>query len=634
MPSLSLLDLRRPLSELLVQVEESSECSPRDSVWKRYFCKTDGSDVGAQPQASSSAAADRSENDVIAPAVQSSGALGSSGGSGGGAGEALVAAVVASAPGSMSMAAGSDVQDLVVPLPGSSEPCLQGLRHANGAIMSSMSEPILALPPTERVFPSGVMARNDAGEQRDAAPSTPPRLPQPASPFVVGDEMPAGACPMSPTARKAALPAPTSPSSSAVAMAAAAAAAAATAASAPVVTLAAPASASAPAVGASGGVPVICSPAGSSAGSATGSLSAFGGVVGATGSGGVGGARGIAGIAAAALEAISPQDLQMLRSLSRPHPSVREVVEATLMILGYRDATWSAIYTYFDRAEGFLEKMRVFDASRSVSRLQYQKLCRTLQSPQGSFEEGYMEATCPAAVGLVRWCRAVRELLAVRYGDFVDTRGVPSNGQAVRRPAGRSPRAGGALGAGATSAPGEEMAMNMASATGSRGGDAMGSRALTDDGREEDDDWLPPSRPHLGDMEVVPDVYAMSAAELRCVRDLTIRKPNVGEVTFPGELDLVHDRRVLEELPGIVRLERGEVLLYPDPGTKPLEGEGLNRPAIITLLGCTPPDCSLKDDESKVRYRQRIANMTEVKGATFVDYDCDRGIWRFKVSHF
>mmetsp|Transcript_83003 Transcript_83003/g.209376 ORF Transcript_83003/g.209376 Transcript_83003/m.209376 type:complete len:301 (-) Transcript_83003:105-1007(-) len=300
------------------------------------------------------------------------------------------------------------------------------------------------------------------------------------------------------------------------------------------------------------------------------------------------------------------------------------------MLMGYRDATWSAAQLYFDRAEAFLERMRVFDASKSVSRLQYQKLCRSLASSQGSFEESFMEGICPATISLIRWCRAVSDLLATRYGDFADS---GRGGAQTRRSVARSPRGAAA----AAAAVGEDGSgrVGVADTTG-----AMGSQMSprgNDDGPEDTDDnfamW-PPPRPNLGDLEISPDVYSMSPADLRRVRDLTVRKANVGEVTFPGELDLVRERHVLEELPVIVRLEPGEVLLYPDPGTKPREGEGLNRPATITLFQCKPPAGSLTDADSKARYRERIAKMTEVKGATFVDYDCDRGIWRFRVSHF
>lgn len=143
------------------------------------------------------------------------------------------------------------------------------------------------------------------------------------------------------------------------------------------------------------------------------------------------------------------------------------------------------------------------------------------------------------------------------------------------------------------------------------------------------------SRPSFGDIEVFPDVYSMSAPELRCVRDFTVRKPSVGEVTFHGEIDLYHERQVLEDLPNIISLVPGEVLLYPHPETKPAEGVGLNRPATITLYKCMPPnDGTFPDADAKARYRDRIARMTEMKGARFVDYDCDRGIWQFSVDHF
>jgi len=312
-------------------------------------------------------------------------------------------------------------------------------------------------------------------------------------------------------------------------------------------------------------------------------------------------------------QAISVEHLQQIRSLSRPHVCIREVVETTLMIMGYPDSSWVASQAYWERADSFLEKMRVFDASRCVSRLQFQKLCRSLASQHHTFAEGHMETICPAAVPLVRWCLAVGEMVASRYGE---NDRASSIGQMRRRSGGRSPR------------PADDL--------GNRGDPVTGSASSRRDERTEDEETSggPPLRPNLGEIEVSPDVYSMSVAELRRVRDLTVRKPNVGEVTFPGELDLVRDRRVLEELPTIVRLEPGEVVLYPDPSTKPREGEGLNRPATITLFQCKPPSGCFMDADSKARYRERIARMTEAKGANFVDYDCDRGIWRFRVDHF
>lgn len=331
---------------------------------------------------------------------------------------------------------------------------------------------------------------------------------------------------------------------------------------------------------------------------------------------------------AACAESITAQDLQLIRGQGRPHAAVREVAETTLMLLGFRDATWSAAQMYFDRAGAFLDKVRNFDASKSVSRLQYQKLCRSLASSQAFSDEAYMESICPAAVGLVSWCRAVSDVLALRYGECSEQLRGPHSGRkaSVRSPRGSVDDCVSRVGSTATTA---DAPSTLGSPVPSRGQLRTGSFDVDDDL-----DGSLPSRPSLGDLEVIPDVYNMSVNELRRVRDFTIRKPNVGEVMFPGEIDLVKERRVLEELTSIVRLDPGEVLVYPDADTKPREGEGLNRQALITLFQCRPPSGSLTDAESKAKYRDRIARMTEVKGATFVDYDCDRGIWRFSINHF
>jgi nuclear pore complex protein Nup98-Nup96 len=138
----------------------------------------------------------------------------------------------------------------------------------------------------------------------------------------------------------------------------------------------------------------------------------------------------------------------------------------------------------------------------------------------------------------------------------------------------------------------------------------------------------------MAGFDIIPDIYQIPMNELRRVTDLTIRRPGVGEVTFHGDIDMTRGN-ILEDLPNVVRLQPGEVVLYPEPGTKPVEGEGLNRPATITLHQCMPPNNgNFPDADSKRRYRERIAQMTEAKGARFVDYDCDNGIWRFRVDHF
>lgn len=343
---------------------------------------------------------------------------------------------------------------------------------------------------------------------------------------------------------------------------------------------------------------------------------------------------------AACAEAITVAELRSLRALSRPHLALREVVEMALMLLGYRDAKWSAAQGLFGRPEDFLSKMRAFDPARNVSRLQYQKLCRTVSGPQGSLDEGHAESFSAACGGLVRWCRAVYEVLALQFGSHAPRLTSRGGNQQREGSATRTPPMGasattslgssnGGLRSGGAPAPAPAVDLGKC--------DASSQPYRSDVPEPEPESINQPvrSRPDLGDMEIFPDIYAMSTADLRRVRNLTIRRADVGEVTFQCEIDLTRERAVLEDLPNIIRLDPGEVVLYPDPGTKPAEGEGLNRPAMITLFKCMPPNNGIfPDPESKARYRDRIARMTEQKGARFVDYDCDRGIWQFRVDHF
>jgi len=347
----------------------------------------------------------------------------------------------------------------------------------------------------------------------------------------------------------------------------------------------------------------------------------------------------------ACTDGITIADLQELRQLSRPHAAVREVVEMTLMLLGYRDAKWAAAQAYFERPDSFLEKMRAFDASRSISRLQFQKLSRSLASTQGAFDETAMEGICPANLGFVRWCIAVGDLLAWRYGTGGEQTQAGSQGQLGRdqsrtlpqHTSGRGDPPAAPQQTPAAQAPAVNNLRCSARSEGSvtpaaaaptpmLAGSSAGPVAVTPS-------FIP--RPALQNLEVVPDVFAIPLLELQAVRDLTVRKAGVGEVTFHGEIDLMRERRVLEDLPRIIRLEQGEVVLYPESGSKPPEGEGLNRPATITLYQCMPPSTgAFPDAQSRIKYKERIAKMTEAKGAKFVDYDCDQGIWKFRVEHF
>lgn len=134
-------------------------------------------------------------------------------------------------------------------------------------------------------------------------------------------------------------------------------------------------------------------------------------------------------------------------------------------------------------------------------------------------------------------------------------------------------------------------------------------------------------------IEVRPsNIWSMTDSELAAVQDFCVVKGEVGEVTWHGKTDC---RSILGQLEELVQLAVGEVVVYPDPAKKPPIGHGLNKPATILLFGCMPrSQGKLRDPAARERYKKKVAQMTEEKGATFLDYDCDKGTWKFYVSHF
>jgi len=138
--------------------------------------------------------------------------------------------------------------------------------------------------------------------------------------------------------------------------------------------------------------------------------------------------------------------------------------------------------------------------------------------------------------------------------------------------------------------------------------------------------------PDLGGLSVAPELWQLDEAQLSSVRDLQIGREGVGHVTFHGITDC---RGLLPQLQDILVVAQGEVVVYPDPFKKPPVGHGLNRPASVVLFNCLPTaHTRLSDAKAQERYRQRVAQMTEDKGAIFEDYDCKDGTWKFRVEHF
>lgn len=136
----------------------------------------------------------------------------------------------------------------------------------------------------------------------------------------------------------------------------------------------------------------------------------------------------------------------------------------------------------------------------------------------------------------------------------------------------------------------------------------------------------------LGGLLLEPQLWMLGEEELARVHDFRVGRGGLGHVTFHGQTDC---RSLLPQLPEILVIKQGEVIVYPDARKKPPVGQGLNKPARIVLHGCMPRvQTRLSTPAARERYRERVAQMTEDKGAIFEDYDCDDGTWTFRVNHF
>lgn len=135
------------------------------------------------------------------------------------------------------------------------------------------------------------------------------------------------------------------------------------------------------------------------------------------------------------------------------------------------------------------------------------------------------------------------------------------------------------------------------------------------------DYYTEPSLKELGDLELLNPGYCSK------VRDFTIGRVGYGCVKFIGETDV----RYLD-LEEIVKFNRHEVVVYEDECGKPPVGQGLNKPALVTLVLKLGMSGFGGDGFSKVVERLRVS--ADKQGAEFVSYDPLSGEWKFSVCHF
>ncbi|KAI3689966.1 hypothetical protein L2E82_47938 [Cichorium intybus] len=119
----------------------------------------------------------------------------------------------------------------------------------------------------------------------------------------------------------------------------------------------------------------------------------------------------------------------------------------------------------------------------------------------------------------------------------------------------------------------------------------------------------------------------------RRVHNFTVGRHNYGSIKFLGETDV---RRL--ELESLIQFNHREVIVYLDESKKPPIGQGLNKPAEVTLLNikCFDKKTGKQFTEGPriEKYKEMLKKKAEDQGAEFVEYDPVKGEWKFRVKHF
>lgn len=119
----------------------------------------------------------------------------------------------------------------------------------------------------------------------------------------------------------------------------------------------------------------------------------------------------------------------------------------------------------------------------------------------------------------------------------------------------------------------------------------------------------------------------------RHVKDFVVGRHGYGSIKFMGETDV---RRL--DLESLIQFNNREVIVYMDESKKPPVGQGLNKPAEVTLLNikCFDKKTGQQFTEGPriEKYKEMLKRKAGDQGAEFVSYDPVKGEWKFRVQHF
>lgn len=119
------------------------------------------------------------------------------------------------------------------------------------------------------------------------------------------------------------------------------------------------------------------------------------------------------------------------------------------------------------------------------------------------------------------------------------------------------------------------------------------------------------------------------------VKGFTIGHARFGSVYFPDAMDVTN-----LNLDEIVEIDYRDITVYADDDKKPPIGQGLNRPARVTMENVWPRDKSTQEpvydpkEIAKTNFKDRLCSLSKQQNTTFLDYCAETGTWSFTVDHF
>ncbi|KAM7481878.1 hypothetical protein LguiB_006461 [Lonicera macranthoides] len=148
---------------------------------------------------------------------------------------------------------------------------------------------------------------------------------------------------------------------------------------------------------------------------------------------------------------------------------------------------------------------------------------------------------------------------------------------------------------------------------------------------------LLPKLHKCSDYYTVPQIQELASKEraepgsISRVKDFILGRRGYGSIKFLGSTDV----RQLD-LESLIQFNSREVIVYPDESKKHPVGQGLNKPAEVTLLNIKYIDKrtgkQYVDGPKADKYREMLIKKATDQGAEFVSYDPVVGEWKFRSS--